>query len=44
VWLLTLRDRGRASPAVRMFGLLVPAVLVWQSISLWVFRLFFHNR
>ena len=44
VWLLTLRDRGRASPAVRVFGLLVPAVLVWQSISLWVFRLFFHNR
>ncbi len=44
VWLLTLLGRRVAS---RFYGALVwvlVAVLVWQSLSLWVFRLLFHNR
>jgi hypothetical protein len=43
-WLMSVRGRGGGSPAVRVFAWLLPAVLVWQSISLWVFRLMFHNR
>lgn len=44
VWLLSLLGRRVGS---RFYGLLVGvlvAVLVWQSLSLWVFRLLFHNR
>jgi hypothetical protein len=44
MWLLSVRGWGRGSPAVRVFVWLVPVVLAWQSISLWVFRLMFHNR
>ncbi|HET9496384.1 MAG TPA: hypothetical protein VFR15_19320, partial [Chloroflexia bacterium] len=44
VWLISLRGWGSGSPAVRVFAWLIPAVLVWQSLSLWVFRLMFHNR
>ena len=44
VWLWSLRGWGRGSPAVRTFAWLLPAVLVWQSVNLWVFRLMFHNR
>jgi hypothetical protein len=43
-WLLALMGRRVVS---RFYGALVSvlvAVLVWQSLSLWVFRLLFHNR
>ncbi|MEO8287277.1 MAG: hypothetical protein ABI670_12705 [Chloroflexota bacterium] len=43
-WLLALRARAANSMALRIFLYLIPATLIWQSISLWVFRLFFHNR
>ena len=41
---LALRTREGSSRALTSFLYLIPAVLAWQSISLWVFRLFFHNR
>jgi hypothetical protein len=44
VWLLALRSRARGSRALSWLMWLLPVVLVWQSISLWIFRLFFHNR
>jgi hypothetical protein len=43
-WLLALRTREGSSRALTMFLYLIPAVLAWQSISLCVFRIFFHNR
>lgn len=44
VWLLAVRGRARASRALMWMMWLLPVVLVWQSLSLWIFRLFFHNR
>lgn len=44
IWLLTIRARAHGSRALSIFMWLLPVILVWQSISLWVFRLFFHNR
>lgn len=44
VWLLAARVRGRGTRALMTLVWLLPVVLVWQSLSLWVFRLFFHNR
>ena len=44
VWLLSLLGRRGGS---RVYGVLVGLVvgaLAWQSVSLWVFRLLFHNR
>jgi hypothetical protein len=44
VWLLVFLRRSSGS---RLFSLLVwllAVTLVWQSLSLWVFRLFFHGR
>jgi hypothetical protein len=43
-WLLTLLQRGNGSRLYSYLAYLLCATLVWQSISLWVFRLFFHNR
>lgn len=43
-WLLALLQRGRASRWANVLVLLLGATLVWQSLSLWVFRLFLHNR
>jgi hypothetical protein len=43
-WLIALHARTASS---RLFGVLTGlliATLAWQSVSLWVFRLFFHNR
>ncbi|MBF6612685.1 MAG: hypothetical protein IVW55_06100 [Chloroflexi bacterium] len=42
MWLLSLH--ANASRAARALAWLLAATLTWQSISLWVFRLFFHNR
>jgi hypothetical protein len=44
VWLLAVRARSLGSRAMTWLAWLLPVILVWQSISLWVFRLFFHNR
>ena len=43
-WLLSMRGGRRGSPAGRWFVWLIVGVLAWQSVSLWVFRLMFHNR
>lgn len=43
LWVLSLLDRGKARVHRALVYLLV-ATLVWQSLSLWVFRLLFHNR
>lgn len=44
IWLLTLLGKRLSSRLyVMLVGLLV-AMLIWQSLSLWVFRLLFHNR
>jgi hypothetical protein len=40
-WLLRLARRGRAG--AMLVGLL-SVVLVWNSLSLWIFRLLLHNR
>ena len=42
-WALRLVDR-RSTLASRVLVWLLLATLAWQSISLWVFRLLFHNR
>jgi hypothetical protein len=39
-WLLAIKGRG--SRIYNMLTSLVMVTLVWQSLSLWVFRLFFH--
>ena len=44
VWLLAVRARTAGSRAMTWLAWLLPVVLVWQSVSLWIFRLFFHNR
>jgi hypothetical protein len=44
IWLLALRTREGSSRALAAFLYIIPVVLAWQSISLWVFRLLFHNR
>jgi hypothetical protein len=44
VWLFALRTRAGSSRSIGVFLLLVPTVLAWQSVSLWIFRLLFHNR
>jgi hypothetical protein len=41
-WLLALLSRG--GRVYTWFVWLIGATLVWQSLNLWVFRLFFHNR
>ncbi len=43
-WLLAVLRRGPNAWAGRAFVGVVGAVLAWQSLSLWVFRLLFHNR
>lgn len=43
VWLLAVRSRSLGSRALLWLSLLLPLVLVWQSISLWIFRIIFHN-
>jgi hypothetical protein len=43
-WLLAVRARAFRSRSLTLLLWLLPAVLVWQSLSLWVFRLLFHNR
>jgi len=43
-WLLALMHKGASSRLYLYLTTLLFATLVWQSISLWVFRLFFHNR
>lgn len=43
-WLITLIRRGKGSRLYSYLAYLLFATLAWQSISLWVFRLFFHNR
>ena len=43
-WLITLVRRGKGSRLYSYLAYLLFATLAWQSISLWVFRLFFHNR
>jgi hypothetical protein len=44
VWLLALLGRRVASRFYAALVWVLIAVLVWQSLSLWVFRLLFHNR
>ncbi|MFL5734837.1 MAG: hypothetical protein ACJ78Q_16900 [Chloroflexia bacterium] len=43
VWVLSLWERARG-PGYRALAWVLWAILVWQSLSLWVFRLLFHNR
>ncbi|HYP41745.1 MAG TPA: hypothetical protein VEX13_15415 [Chloroflexia bacterium] len=43
-WLLALYARAASSRLFSILAGLLIATLAWQSISLWVFRLFFHNR
>jgi hypothetical protein len=43
-WLLVMRRRGRVLRVYSTLLWLLVATLVWQSLSLWVFRLLFHNR
>jgi hypothetical protein len=43
VWLLALSGTGAASVRARLAWLLW-GTLAWQSLSLWVYRLLFHNR
>ncbi len=42
IWLLSMR--AKRSGVYTLFAWLLSAVLVWQSLSLWIFRLLFHNR
>ncbi len=44
VWLLALLRKGRISRLYSALAWFLAATLAWQSISLWVFRLLFHNR
>jgi hypothetical protein len=44
IWLLTLLARRVASRFYAALVTLLVATLAWQSLSLWVFRLLFHNR
>ncbi len=44
VWLLALLARARGSHPYTALVWLLGATLAWQSLSLWVFRLLFHNR
>jgi hypothetical protein len=43
-WLLALHARAASSRLFSILAGLLIATLAWQSLSLWVFRLFFHNR
>ncbi|MGI8588808.1 MAG: hypothetical protein ACR2M0_14140 [Chloroflexia bacterium] len=43
-WLLSLGDRGWAPRLAWAAGGVLGAALTWQGLSLWVFRLLFHNR
>lgn len=40
-WLVSLLERGWVA---RLCVALLGALLLWQSLALWVFRLLFHNR
>ncbi len=44
MWLLTLLGKRHVSRLYPLLAWLLVAVLAWQSVSLWVFRLLFHNR
>jgi len=44
MWLLSVLDRGPASLLRRAMVGMIALTLTWQSLSLWVFRLLFHNR
>jgi hypothetical protein len=44
IWLFTLGTRSSISRAYARLSWLIWALLVWQSLSLWIFRLLFHNR
>ncbi|HEY0070392.1 MAG TPA: hypothetical protein VGE04_10530 [Chloroflexia bacterium] len=44
IWLLSLLARRVASRFYAALVTLLVATLAWQSLSLWVFRLLFHNR
>jgi hypothetical protein len=44
LWLLRVLDRGPAPLLGRAMVGLIALTLTWQSLSLWVFRLLFHNR
>ncbi|HUP27026.1 MAG TPA: hypothetical protein VM409_01220 [Chloroflexia bacterium] len=43
-WMLALALKGKHQQVYTLLFYLLSAVLVWQSLSLWVFRLFYHNR
>ncbi len=43
-WLLTLLLRGRSTRVYTTLVVLVGMTMAWQSVSLWVFRLLFHNQ
>ena len=43
-WLVTLLLRGRSSRVYTTLVALIGVTLAWQSVSLWVFRLLFHNQ
>jgi hypothetical protein len=43
-WLLDVLDRGPAPLLGRAMVGMIALTLTWQSLSLWVFRLLFHNR
>lgn len=43
-WLLMVWKRGSGGRAYGLLVWLIGAMFVWQSLSLWVFRLLFHNR
>lgn len=44
IWVLTLLRKRRISWLYAALAWLLTATLIWQSISLWVFRLLFHSR
>lgn len=44
VWLTAFVRRGQASRLYTWLVCLLVGALAWQSLSLWVFRLLFHNR
>jgi hypothetical protein len=43
VWLLAFLRRGAGSRVFAILVWLLAVTFVWQSLSLWVFRLFFHG-
>ena len=43
-WLVALLFRGKSTRVFSTLVVLVGMTLAWQSVSLWVFRLLFHNQ